>query len=111
MNSQQNTKRILIFLALVIGASWAVALLIYTSSLMENDPNTAMSLANYIIITLPALAAILTRLVTKEGWKDLSGCGRTSARRLAFLPGRLAAAAPGGRRGRGGLLPALPADL
>jgi membrane protease YdiL (CAAX protease family) len=71
VNNQLNTKRILIFLAIVIGVSWAVALLISTSSLMETSPTTAMSLANYIIIMTPALANIVTRLITKEGWKNL----------------------------------------
>jgi len=71
MNNPLNTKRILIFLAFAIGASWAVALLIYTSSMMENSPITAMNLANYIIIMTPALAHIATRLITKEGWGHL----------------------------------------
>ena len=71
MDNKLNTKRILIFLALVIGISWAVVLLISTSSMMENNPTAAMSLANYIIIMTPALANIVTRLITKEGWKHL----------------------------------------
>ena len=71
MDNKLNTKRILIFLALVIGISWAVALLISSSSMMENNPTSAMTIANYIIIMTPALANIVTRLVTKEGWKHL----------------------------------------
>jgi uncharacterized protein len=71
MSNPLNTKRILIFLVLVIGISWAVALVIYTSRMMESSPNSAMTLANYIIILTPALAAILTRLITKEGWGHL----------------------------------------
>lgn len=71
MNNQLNTQRILIFLASIIGVSWAVALLICNSSMMENSSTTAISLDNYIIIMTPALAAIFTRLVTKKGWKHL----------------------------------------
>ena len=71
MNTQLDTKRIVIFLALVLGISWAVALVIYTSSMMETNPAMGMTLANYIIIMTPALAAIITRLVTKEGWAQL----------------------------------------
>jgi uncharacterized protein len=39
--------------------------------MMESNPIAAMTLANYIIITLPALANIFTRLITKEGWRNL----------------------------------------
>jgi membrane protease YdiL (CAAX protease family) len=39
--------------------------------MMETNPTGGMMLANYIIITLPALANIFTRLVTKEGWGNL----------------------------------------
>lgn len=71
MDTSLNTKRILIFLAFVIGVSWAVALAIYSSSIMKNNPIAAITLANYIIITTPALGNIFTRLVTKEGWGHL----------------------------------------
>ena len=66
-----NTKRILIFVAFVILVSWAVVLAVKQSGMMETNPTGGMMLANYIIITLPALANIFTRLVTKEGWKNL----------------------------------------
>ncbi|HEX7975747.1 MAG TPA: CPBP family intramembrane glutamic endopeptidase [Anaerolineales bacterium] len=68
MDAHLYTRRILIFLAFVIGASWVTALLINQSSLMKTDSLSAMALANYIIILTPALANIFTRLVTKEGW-------------------------------------------
>ena len=66
-----NTKRILIFIAFVIVVSWAVVLAVKQSGMMETNPTGGMMLANYIIITLPALANIFTRLVTKEGWRNL----------------------------------------
>ncbi len=66
-----NTKRILIFIAFVIGVSWVVALAVRQSGMMETSPTGGMMLANTIIITLPALANIFTRLVTKEGWGNL----------------------------------------
>ena len=71
MNTHLNTKRILIFLTFVIVASWAVVLAVKQSGMMETNPTGGMILANYIIITLPALANILTRLVTREGWGNL----------------------------------------
>jgi uncharacterized protein len=71
MNNQLNTKRILIFIAFVIMVPWTVVLVVKQSGLMETSPTSGMMLANYIIITLPALANLFTRLVTKEGWKNL----------------------------------------
>ena len=66
-----NTKRILIFIAFVLVVSWAVVLVVQQSGMMDTNPNGGMMIANYIIITLPALANIFTRLVTKEGWQNL----------------------------------------
>lgn len=71
MNTHLNTKRILIFLTFVIVVSWAVVLAVKQSGMMETNPTGGMMLANYIIITLPALANIFTRMVTKEGWENL----------------------------------------
>lgn len=71
MEYQQSTRRILIFLALVIGITWAIALVVYTSGMMKTNPVAAMTVANYAIILTPALAHILTRLITKEGWQQL----------------------------------------
>lgn len=70
MKHELDKKRIFIFLALVIGLSWTIALVVYSSSIMETNPAMAMSLANYGIIMTPAIANIVTRLITKEG------CGR-----------------------------------
>lgn len=71
MDTRMNTKRILIFIAFVFVVSWAVVLAVKQSGMMETNPTGGMMLANYIIITLPALANLFTRLVTKEGWGNL----------------------------------------
>ena len=71
MNTQLNTKRILIFLTFVIVLSWIVVLAVKWSGMMDANPTGGMMLANYIIITLPALANVFTRVATKEGWKNL----------------------------------------
>ena len=71
MNIHLNSKRILIFITFVIVLSWAVVLAVKQSGMMETNPSGGMVLANYIIITLPALANIFTRLVTKEGCGNL----------------------------------------
>jgi len=71
MNTQLNTKRILIFLTFVIVIPCVVVLAVRQSGMMDTNPTGGMMLANYIIITLPALANIFTRVVTKESWKNL----------------------------------------
>jgi hypothetical protein len=71
MVTNQNTKRILIFLAFAFGIPWAAALVISLSSMMVNNPTQAGALANYIFISTPWLANIATRLVTREGWGNL----------------------------------------
>lgn len=71
MNANQNTKRILIFLALSFGIPWAAALGISQSGLMENNPVQAVTITNYIFILIPWLANIATRLITREGWSNL----------------------------------------
>jgi membrane protease YdiL (CAAX protease family) len=71
MVTQINTKRILIFLAFAFGIPWAAALAISQTSVMENNPVQAVTLANYIFISTPALANVATRLITREGWGHL----------------------------------------
>ena len=110
MNTQLNTKRILIFLIFVFILSWIVVLVVKQSGLMDTNPTGGMMLANYIIITLPALANIFTRAVTKEGWKNL-WLRPNLKQRLAVLSGCLAAAAPGDHCWRRTVLPVLPAGL
>jgi membrane protease YdiL (CAAX protease family) len=71
MGINQNTKRILIFFGFAFGIPWAAALVISQSAMMENNPVQAGTIANTIFISTPWLANIVTRLITKEGWKDL----------------------------------------
>lgn len=71
MNTNQNTNRILIFLALAFGIPWAAALVISQTSLMVDNPIQAASIANIIFISFPWLANIATRLITREGWGNL----------------------------------------
>lgn len=66
-----NLKRILLFLAFSFGIPWISALVISQSSLMKTNPIQACSIANVIFISFPWLANIATRLLTKEGWKNL----------------------------------------
>ena len=70
MNTQLNTKRILIFLAFAFGIPWAAALVLYLTVGMD-DLAKAQGLANNIAISTPWLANVATRLITKEGRERL----------------------------------------
>jgi membrane protease YdiL (CAAX protease family) len=74
-----DTRRIGLFLLLAFGIAWAVGLWIYLTGGLINSPvlvaNTPITLA-YVLLAFgymfaPAVAAILTRVLTKEGWKDV----------------------------------------
>ena len=73
-------KRVWIFLGFAFGISWATALAIFLTGGLENNPmlsidGTPFSLAYLLLATVymfgPALANILTRLITREGKANL----------------------------------------
>lgn len=76
MNSTVDMRRILIFLAFAFGLAWLIGLIIYlnggllTSPLIPNIqvPLYLPLLAAYM--WTPAVANLLTRLVTRESWTD-----------------------------------------
>lgn len=68
MDTRLNNKRIWIYLAFAIGVPWIAALVLYLTMGATNLPMAA-GLANLIFITVPALAHVATRLITREGWK------------------------------------------
>jgi membrane protease YdiL (CAAX protease family) len=99
-----NKKRIFIFLAFAFGISWATGLIIYLNGGLENSPTfnlagTQISLALILLATTymfgPAVANVITRLITKEGTENLFLQPRFENKRwfyyLAawFLPGLL----------------------
>ncbi len=69
MMTNQNAKRIWIFLGFAFGIPWAAALVIYLT--MAGQLAQAVAMANVFFILTPWLANIATRLVTKEGWGNL----------------------------------------
>jgi membrane protease YdiL (CAAX protease family) len=70
MGTQQLTKRILIFIAFAFGIPWTAALAT-SLTIGREDPIRAVTLANLIFILSPALANLITRLITREGWSQL----------------------------------------
>ena len=94
MEKQIDSRRIIIFLAFAFGIAWITGLVIYLTGGLTNSPQIVpgISLALVLLATAymwaPALGNILTRLITREGWKE---CGPAPAfqKRLALLAGRL----------------------
>jgi len=80
MTETTDWKRIFIFLAFAFGISWAIALVIYLTGGLTNSPvytiaGIEISLALLLMASFymygPALANIITRLISKEGFKNL----------------------------------------
>ena len=77
MNNRIETRRILIFLSLAFGIAWLTGLVIYLSGGLVNSPRLGPGVPLALILLAvpymwaPALANILTRLLTREGWKDV----------------------------------------
>lgn len=80
METTLNKKRIYIFLGFAFGISWLTALVIYLTGGLQNSPmlsigGSEISLAYLLLATVymfgPAIANILTRLITREGKANL----------------------------------------
>lgn len=73
-----DTRRIVIFLALAFGIAWSCAVIIYMTGGLAGSPvlipGTGITLAIVLLATVymasPALAHIMTRLLTGEGWHE-----------------------------------------
>jgi membrane protease YdiL (CAAX protease family) len=78
MDVQLDFKRIGIFLAFAFGIAWLAGLIVYLTGGIANSqtliPNTPITVAAVLIaiayMGAPALAHVLTRAVTREGWQD-----------------------------------------
>jgi membrane protease YdiL (CAAX protease family) len=77
MDKQIDTRRIIIFLAFAFGIAWITGLIIYLTGGLTNSPqivpgiSLALALMATVYMWAPALANILTRLITHEGWKNV----------------------------------------
>ncbi|HEC22291.1 MAG TPA: CPBP family intramembrane metalloprotease [Chloroflexi bacterium] len=78
MGAKVDTRRVLIFLAFAFGIAWATGLVVYLTGGSENSPElipgTPITLALVLVAVFymwaPAVAHILTRLITREGWQN-----------------------------------------
>ena len=72
-----DTHRVLLFLALAFGIAWLTGLVIYLTGGLTNSPKIGPGLPLAVVLLAvpymwaPAVAHILTRLLTCEGWKDV----------------------------------------
>ena len=79
MENKVEWKRVLIFLAFAFGIAWIWALVLALNGGLEHSPViipfTNYTLAFFVLafgyMFAPALAHVLTRLVTREGWNSL----------------------------------------
>jgi CAAX protease family protein len=77
MKTNVDTRRIIIFLGFAFGIAWTAGLIIYLNGGLTNSPQLVpgVTLALVLLATVymgaPALGNILTRLITREGWKDV----------------------------------------
>ncbi|MGA2112969.1 MAG: CPBP family intramembrane glutamic endopeptidase [Anaerolineales bacterium] len=77
MKTKTDIRRIVIFLGFAFGIAWMTGLIIYLNGGIAKSRQIApgVTLAVILLATgymwAPALANVLTRLVTREGWKDV----------------------------------------
>ncbi|WP_423225804.1 hypothetical protein [Candidatus Amarolinea aalborgensis] len=78
MNDGVDVKRVGIFLAFAFGIAWVIGLIIFLTGGLVNSPVLVPALRLTLATVLlavgymwaPALAHVLTRLLTREGWHD-----------------------------------------
>jgi membrane protease YdiL (CAAX protease family) len=77
METKVDIRRTIIFMSLAFGIAWSTGLYIYLNGGLVNSPEIAPGITQALILLAvpymwaPALAHILTRLLTREGWKDI----------------------------------------
>ena len=72
MKSSLELKRIWVFLAFAFGITWTVDLVIYLTGGLTKFSILSLTGALMVVsMAAPALANLLTRWITKEGWRDL----------------------------------------
>ncbi|HTX92865.1 MAG TPA: CPBP family intramembrane glutamic endopeptidase [Anaerolineales bacterium] len=77
MKTNIDSRRILIFLGFAFGIAWAAGLVIYLTGGIVGSPLLAPNLTLALVLMAtaymwaPALGNLLTRLITREGWKDM----------------------------------------
>jgi membrane protease YdiL (CAAX protease family) len=72
MKTKIESNRVWLYLLFAFGIAWAIDLVIFMTGGLMNPKNVSMARALLVLsMAAPALANILTRRITGEGWKDL----------------------------------------
>ena len=72
MKTKIESNRVWLYLLFAFGIAWAIDLVIYMRGGLMNPKSVSLTRALLVVsMTAPALANILTRRITGEGWKDL----------------------------------------
>ncbi len=75
--SRVDTRRVVIFLVVAFGIAWLTALVIYLNGGLVKSPQIAPGITLALVLLAvpymwaPAIAHVITRLVTREPWKDV----------------------------------------
>lgn len=80
MITVEDRKRIIVFLAFAFGIAWVTALVVFLTGGLQKSPEvipgSRLTQAYFLIagpyMFAPALANIFTRLITREGWKNIN---------------------------------------
>ena len=71
MKTKINFRRINLYLLFAFGITWTIDLVIYfTGGLSNLTPGSITWLLSIFAMISPAIAAVLTRWISREGWKD-----------------------------------------
>ena len=71
MKSKIDSQRITVFLLFAFGITWSFDLAIYLMGGLSNlKPGTLTWFLSIFAMVSPALATVLTRMATREGWND-----------------------------------------
>lgn len=97
MDKKQDLKRILIFLAITFTLTWGYCFLILypvvNGESLNGVPSVAAQLLTAVCMFFPAIGVLLTRLITKEGFRD--AWLKPNLNKKTFLPYLLAYFGPG----------------
>jgi membrane protease YdiL (CAAX protease family) len=79
LNDELDIRRLIVYLAFAFGIAWVASLVVYLTGGLQDSPmlipaaNISLAVILLIgpVLWAPALGHVLTRLVTREGWRDV----------------------------------------
>lgn len=69
MQVKLDVKRVLIFLAIAFGIAWAGGLILFLTGGLAENPYSVIILP-IVYMGAPSIAHVLTRMITREGWRN-----------------------------------------